>query len=126
MAVVNCKVSYIRPKYDNLKIWTEDTNNIYVGRAGVVFIKNDDGERERFPKKSSIFANPFKIGKHGDRTEILNKYRKYMIEKLYNDTSLQKELFKLKGKNLGCWCAPEPCHANILLDLIKKFQCEEI
>ncbi len=24
----------------------------------------------------------------------------------------------MKGKNLGCWCAPEPCHGNILLELL--------
>ena len=113
MSVVNCKVKYIRPEYDNLKIWMEDSNNVYVGRAGVVFI-----EKERFPKRSSIFANPFKIGRHGNRDDVLEKYRKYIIEKLDHDISLQEELLKLKGKNLGCWCAPEPCHANILLELI--------
>lgn len=117
MAVVNCKVKYIRPEYDNLKIWIEDSNNVYVGRAGVVFI-----EKERFPKRQSIFANPFKIGKHGNREELLEKYRKYITEKLDNDKSLQEELLKLKGKNLGCWCAPEPCHSNILLELIDIYE----
>lgn len=122
MSVVNCKVKYIRPKYDNLKIWMEDNNNIYVGRAGVVFIKKEDGEKERFPKIQSIFANPFKIGKDGSRDDVLEKYRKYIIKKLDNDISLQEELLNLKGKNLGCWCAPEPCHANILLELINIYE----
>lgn len=122
MSVVNCKVAHIRPKYNNLKIWMEDCNNVYVGRAGVVFIKNDEGKNERFPKKSSNFANPFKIGKHGNRNEVLSKYRKYIIEILDNDILLQNELIKLKGKNLGCWCFPEPCHANILLELIDLYE----
>ena len=54
MSVVNCKVKYIRPEYTNLKIWMEDGNNIYIGRAGVVFI-----DKQRFPKSASKFANPF-------------------------------------------------------------------
>ena len=122
MSVVNCKVAHIRPKYNNLKIWMEDSNNVYVGRQGVVFIKNDEGKNERFPKKSSIFSNPFKIGKDGDRNKVLKKYRKYMIENLDNNTLLQRELLKLKNKNLGCWCFPEPCHANILLELIELYE----
>ena len=122
MSVVNCKVKYIRPEYDNLKIWMEDSNNVYVGRAGVVFIKKEDGEKERFPKRSSIFANPFKIGSDGSRDEVLEKYRIYITKKLDNNNSLQEELLKLEGKNLGCWCAPEPCHANILLELIDLYK----
>ena len=51
MSVVNCKVKYIRPQYKNLQEWMDDTNNIYVARAGVVFI-----DKQRFPKCSSNFA----------------------------------------------------------------------
>lgn len=116
MQVVNCKVAYIRPKYRNLKEWCEDKNNIYVGRAGVVFI-----DKERYPKKSSIFANPFKIGKDGDRDKVIEKYREYIECKLKEDKKFVEELIKIKNKNLGCWCHPEKCHADILKELIKKY-----
>ena len=36
MSVVNCKVKFIRPKYNNLEEWTRDENNVYIGRAGVL------------------------------------------------------------------------------------------
>ena len=62
MSIVNCKVQNIRPNYNNLEEWMNDTNNIYIARAGVVFI-ND----KRFPIQSSKFANPYKIGKDGSR-----------------------------------------------------------
>ena len=117
MSVVNCKVKYIRPKYDNLKQWIEDPNNVYVGRGGVVFV-----EGKRFPSHSSVFSNPFKIGEDGTRDEVLAKYRDYMYRELCNSPQLQAELWKLRGKNLGCWCAPEPCHANILLEFISMMQ----
>jgi len=115
MSVVNCKVKNIRPKYNNLKEWIDDTNNVYIGRQGVVFI---DGKR--FPPYSSNFANPCKIGKDGTREEVLIKYKNYITERLENDKSLMAELVSLKGKNLGCWCNPEMCHGNILLELINE------
>ena len=36
--VVNVKVSNIRPKYKHLKEWIQDSNNVYIGRKGIVFI----------------------------------------------------------------------------------------
>jgi hypothetical protein len=116
MSIVNCKVQNIRPNYNNLEEWMNDTNNIYIARAGVVFI-ND----KRFPIQSSKFANPYKIGKDGSREEVIAKYKKYITEKLENDDLLISELLSLKGKNLGCWCYPEMCHGNILLELIDKY-----
>jgi len=38
----------------------ENTQHEYIGRYGVVFIN-----KERFPKKSSHWANPFTVKKKG-------------------------------------------------------------
>lgn len=117
MSVVNVKVQNIRPNYHSLKNWIEDTNNVYIGRKGVVFI---DGER--YPKKDSIFANPYKIGKNGTREQVIEQYREYMENNIQKNRAYYlDELSKLKGKNLGCWCHPELCHGDVLLDLIKKY-----
>lgn len=96
--------------------WCNDENNAYVGRAGIVFINN-----ERYPKLSSPFCNPFKICKNNTREEVLIKYENYLEELLKNNETMVNELLKLKGKNLGCWCHPEPCHADILLKYINKY-----
>ncbi|ASP79619.1 DUF4326 domain-containing protein [Sinorhizobium meliloti] len=33
----------------------------------------------------------------------------------------------LRGKNLACWCKPEvPCHADVLLELANRPQCDEM
>jgi len=124
MSVVNVKVGHIRPEYDNLKEWMEEPNNVYIGRAGIVFIKNEEGVQERFPKVSSVFANPFKIDKKLDkskaRNEVIQKYKIYITERLEKEPELVKQLKSLKGKNLGCWCHPEPCHGDVLLELIDK------
>jgi hypothetical protein len=113
MSVVNCKVKFIRPKYKNLKEWVEDENNIYIGRGGIVFIDN-----ERFPKESSPFCNPFKVGRDGNREEVISKYKSYILKKLNQNSDLREELKNMRGKNLGCWCHPEKCHGDILLEIL--------
>lgn len=116
MSVVNCKVKYIRDRgYNNLKEWMEDEENVYVARCGIVFI-----DEKRFPPNSSPFANKWKVGPDGTREEVLEKYEKWLDEKLRNDPKFKKKFLLLKGKNLGCWCHPEKCHADIILKILKK------
>ena len=96
MSVVNCKVKFIRPQYQNLEKWTEDENNVYVGRGGVVFIN-----KQRFPKKASPFCNPFKVGKHGTRDEVIQKYKEYinLIKLFFHFIKKWKNLFLIKWKH---------------------------
>ena len=110
--VVNVKVKYIRPKYNNLKEWCDNPNNVYIGRKGVVFI---DGER--YPKEHSLFANPYKTG------DAIQQYKDYLQKKMDDGIITNEHLFNLKGKSLGCWCK-EPdrhvnCHGDIILQYIK-------
>ncbi len=114
--VVNVKVAYIRPKYDNLKEWTKDENNVYIGRKNIVFI---DGVR--FPPQDSIWSNPFKISGDMSRDDVLEKYRNYLAQKLEDNPKMIDELKKLKDKNLGCWCNPDKCHGDILIEFINKY-----
>lgn len=119
MSVTNCKVKFIRPQYSDLREWMEDPNNVYVGRGRIVFLPNEEGVKERFPKEDSLFCNPFVIGKDGDRDEVLEKYRIYLENKLKNKIFM-KRFLELKGKTLGCWCHPEKCHANVILEYLEK------
>lgn len=112
LCVVNVKVKYIRPKYRNLKEWCEDPHNVYIGRKGVVFI---DGER--YPKKDSVWANPYKVSDTTSRDEAIEMYRLYIMTRLTLEPLLKEELALLKGKTLGCWCSKEPCHGDVLVEL---------
>ena len=114
--VVNIKVAYIRPQYHDLEEWMSDPNNEYIGRSGVVFIHKPEG-KYRWPKRASIWANPFKIGKD-DRRSILEQYERYIVEKIHQHPEIYN-LESLRGKKLGCWCHPEPCHGDILVKLLK-------
>uniref|UniRef100_A0A0G4GIR3 DUF4326 domain-containing protein n=1 Tax=Chromera velia CCMP2878 TaxID=1169474 RepID=A0A0G4GIR3_9ALVE len=121
MSVVNVKVAFIRPKYANLREWRADPQNVYIGRRGVVFV---DGRR--YPESDSPFANPFKISKSVSGETVLVNFEEYMrdrlkAEKEKGQTGLLDSLLDLKGKTLGCWCAPEGCHGHVLLRLISEF-----
>lgn len=68
-----------------------------------------------FPE--SVFKNPFKIGIDGDRTEVIRKYKQGLWGKMQND-SFCKALLELDGHDMGCWCAPLPCHGEVLIAAI--------
>jgi len=119
--VINVRVANIRPQYNNLKDWMKDSNNIYIGRGFVLVI---DGIR--FPTENSIWSNPYKIdeSKKITRDDVIAKYRTYIIQKIENDSALKDKLLQLKGKTLGCWCKPDGCHGDILIELIDKYSRE--
>ena len=115
-SVTSVRVTDIRPDYDNLHEWCKNPKNVYIGRKRVVFI---DGIR--YPLQDSIWANPFILKDETDREKVLESYENYIREKLEKDVSLKKKLLALKDKTLGCWCAPKPCHGDVLIKLIKEF-----
>lgn len=109
MSVVNVKVKFIRPQYDNLKEWCEDEDNVYIGRGRIVRIQG-----HRYPPTDSLFANPYKLKNCKSVDQCLSLYESHLLLKL-RDPQIMKEFKKLKGKNLGCWCKPEKCHGDIIL-----------
>lgn len=64
----------------------------------------------------SIWGNPFSIGKDGTREEVIQKYMDYLLTR----PDLIDKISTLKGKVLGCWCSPLPCHGDILAHLANK------
>ena len=59
--------------------------------------------------RPSEWGNPYEIGPDGTREEVIALFEASL-------TSLRKHQIKeeLKGKILGCWCAPKPCHGDVL------------
>lgn len=71
--------------------------------------------------RPSKWGNPFHIGKDGTREQVIERYR-MMMGKPWDGRGhpLLKDLDELRGKDLVCWCAPLPCHADILLELANR------
>jgi hypothetical protein len=78
----------------------------YIGRAG---------RRHTWP--GSDWGNPF-VGLRGNRPEMVRRYREWLPGRAGLMTRLRAG--ELTGRALGCWCAPEPCHGDILLELAEE------
>ncbi len=63
--------------------------------------------------RPSKWGNPFVIGQDGTREEVVQKYREWLIQQ----PELMAALKELRRQVLGCWCAPESCHADVLAAL---------
>ena len=90
----------------------DDSNNVYVYIGRIVFING-----KRYSMENSLWHNPYKINKNTTRTEVLEKYKIYIMEKIIKE-HLHFELEKLKSKHLGSWCKPLCCHGGVLLKII--------
>ena len=80
----------------------------------VVHCKRD--EYDVYIGRPSEWGNPFRIGVDGNRDEVIQKFRDY-----FNSWSEEKKsqmVRELRGKRLGCWCSPAPCHGDILVEYI--------
>jgi len=63
--------------------------------------------------RPSKWGNPFEIGRDGDRETVISKYREWLL----TQSVLLAALPELKGKVLGCWCAPKACHGDVLSEM---------
>ncbi len=63
--------------------------------------------------RATDWGNPFVIGRDGTRDECIEKYRTY----LQGRPDLLARIPTLRGQRLGCWCAPLPCHGDVLVEL---------
>lgn len=67
--------------------------------------------------RPSKYGNPFHIGIDGTREEVITKYKDWL--------NTQPDLIKLakqelRGRDLACWCAPLPCHGDVLLEIVNQ------
>lgn len=73
-------------------------------------------KREKFDVyigRPSMWGNPFSIGKDGTRADVVEKYRAW----IQTQPQLLAALPSLRGKTLGCWCAPNACHGDVLHEM---------
>jgi len=65
-----------------------------------------------FSHKDGTLAK-FKVN---TRKEAIDAYRLMMLE----SKDKLDELEELRGKTLGCWCHPLPCHGDIIVELLEQ------
>ena len=106
-SVVNIKKENLKKLgYTDLQHWLEDPEHVYIGRDMTHYVKAATGSK---------WQNPFTISKY-TREDCVKKYKEHVL----NNKELKDSLHELKGKVLGCWCKPQSCHGDILIELINQ------
>lgn len=68
--------------------------------------------------RGSPYGNPFKIGEHGNRDEVIKRFEKYFYERLKKEKKFRTAVNCLRGKHLLCYCSPLTCHGNVIADYL--------
>ena len=82
--------------------------------------------------KASKWANPYKIGKDGNRADVIAKYWFALMDG--DMRHLLAELPELHGKALACWCRHDgedrtddnACHADVLCEFLETYTDDEL
>jgi ParB-like chromosome segregation protein Spo0J len=104
--------------------WSEDEQFLLKllcdGQTVVVSLREHHANLVRWAEANGLliavdrrteWGNPFEMPYDGDRETVIRNFaEKYLPHK----PSLLSRISELRGKALACWCAPEPCHADIL------------
>ena len=72
--------------------------------------------------RCSPFGCPFRIGEDGTREHVVEKYRQYFRSRIATDADFIEKVLRLKGKLLGCWCKPLPCHGDIIAEYLNNLE----
>lgn len=71
------------------------------------------------------FGNPFRLGENESRGTAIEKFEKWLLGLDYQDVEPDRRMWilvnlnSLKGKVLGCWCKPYPCHGDVYVKMVE-------
>ena len=104
--VVCIRVAELRKRgINSFEEWKALPSSLYIGRNNA-YVKGTF---------NSPWRNPFPVKKLG-RQGCIDAFE----EKLRASPELLEQLPDLAGKELGCWCAPEACHGDVLVKVFRE------
>lgn len=88
----------------------------------LVNISRHGKEGVRMIDRDTRFGNPFRLEEDGGeytREESVEAYREWFQDKIESDPKFRDAVENLRGKTLGCWCKPKPCHGDVILEYLR-------
>ncbi len=82
----------------------------------MVFNKHKQDKFDVYIGRGSEFGNPFEMSEKMKRMQVIAAYTHYILK----DKQLLKKMLSLKGKTLGCYCAPQLCHGDMIVWMIEN------
>lgn len=70
--------------------------------------------------RTTIFGNPFPEWRWG-REECIKRFETYFYARLERDPVWKTNVLRLRGKVLGCHCAPLDCHGRIYVEFLDAY-----
>jgi hypothetical protein len=80
--------------------------------------------------RPSLFGNPYTVREYG-RQEAIRLYRRWLWDRILEQGEVYAELKRLaemakQGEvTLICWCAPEPCHGDMVRRSVEWLNSDE-
>jgi hypothetical protein len=95
-------------------------------RRGITIVNRRNGRVPGvYVVRPAVLGNPYVIGSDGSRHDVLDKYRAWLREQYRHDGAVRRALRTLAMRYLTdgqltliCWCAPQPCHAEVIRDAV--------
>ncbi len=73
--------------------------------------------------RRSIFGNPFRMDRITPKREtVIAMYKTFFTNRIKNEPKFKKAVQSLKGKTLGCWCTPLPCHGDVIIEYLEGLE----
>ena len=92
------------PKIHNLRTLSGDLSAPALLKRGLVRVD-----------RQTPWGNRYPIGKRcGSRADVIERYRQDLWRRIRSGEMPLEELAALANRELGCWCAPRACHAEVL------------
>ena len=95
-------------------------------RRGITIVNRRNGRVAGvYVGRPFVLGNPYVIGHDGSRHDVVDQYRAWLREQYRHDGAVRRALRQLAMRYLTdgaltliCWCAPQPCHAEVIRDAV--------
>jgi hypothetical protein len=85
------------------------------------------GARGIYVGRPSPLGNPFQMRSEADRAAVIRAYERWLVGQLRDESSAASraiaelvEMARTQDVCLVCWCAPLPCHADVIKRVIEQ------